>query len=88
MDNNRIGMLEPLELPPIDPHHLMHYLVACKVAGVTEACSNPAEQRALIDRVSRLSIPDAVKLLRVITTEQSIDNRHALSSLLMRGEDP
>ena len=51
-------------MTPIEPHHVNHYLAACKVAGVTVALTSPEEMRALIDRVSRLSIPDAVKLLR------------------------
>lgn len=51
-------------MTPIEPHHVNHYLAACKIAGVTVALTSPEEMRALIDRVSRLSIPDAVKLLR------------------------
>jgi hypothetical protein len=59
-------MLEPLDPPPLDPHHLNHYLAACKVAGVPVMRSSPAAQRALIAQVSRLSIPDAVKILRAV----------------------
>ena len=51
-------------MKPIDPAALSHYLAACKVAGVTVARQSPADQRALIERVARLAIPDAVKLLR------------------------
>lgn len=51
-------------MTPLEPHHVNHYLAACKVAGVTVALTSPDELRALIDRLSRLSIPDAAKLLR------------------------
>lgn len=49
---------------PIDPHALVHYVVACQVAGVSGTGLAPPDLRALIQRVSRLSIPDAVKILR------------------------
>jgi hypothetical protein len=49
---------------PIDPHDLVHYLVACQVAGVSLAILGSADLRSLISQLSRLSIPGAVKLLR------------------------
>ena len=49
---------------PLEPHHVMHYLAACKVAGVPVAQTSVPDLRDLIDRISRLSIPDAAKLLR------------------------
>jgi hypothetical protein len=49
---------------PIDPRTLAHYLTACKVAGVPVAQLDVPDLCALIDRCSRLSIPDAARLLR------------------------
>lgn len=53
-----------LDPPPLDPSHVAHYLAACRVAGVPVARLATADLRALIERVSRLSIPAAAKLLR------------------------
>ena len=49
---------------PIDPRDLAHYLTACKVAGVPVAQLDVPDLHGLIDRCSRLSIPDAARMLR------------------------
>jgi hypothetical protein len=49
---------------PIDPGAMVHYLAACKVAGVPVAQLDVLDLRALIDQCSRLSIPDAARVLR------------------------
>lgn len=56
---------------PIDPHALNHFLAACQAASVTVTHLNPSDLRTLIQRLSRLSIPDAVKLLREGGKEQT-----------------
>lgn len=53
---------------PLEPHHVAHYLATCRVAGVPVAATTTEDLRALIERLSRLSIPDAVKLLRAEAT--------------------
>lgn len=53
-----------MRLPPIEPAAFVHYLTACKIAGVPVADTRVADLRALIVRLASLSIPDAVKLLR------------------------
>ena len=55
------GVLNPA---PIDVHALAHFVATCQVAGVFVTGLNPSDLRLLIQRLSRLSIPDAVKLLR------------------------
>jgi hypothetical protein len=55
-----------MDIPPLDPAALSHYLAACKVARVPVADTSVADLHALIARVSRLSIPDAAKLLRKV----------------------
>jgi hypothetical protein len=50
-------------MQPIDPHVLVHFVAACQVAGVTVTGLDSSDLRALIQRLSRLSIPDAVKSL-------------------------
>jgi len=62
--------LEPLDPPPLDPHHVVHYLAACTIARVPVARTSPIEMRALIARLSRLSIPDAVTLLRAESSRE------------------
>lgn len=62
--------LEPLDPPPIDPRHMVHYLAIFTVARVPVPQLSPAEMRALIARVSRLSIPDGVDLLRAEASRQ------------------
>lgn len=52
---------------------MVHYLAACAVARVPSARESPAEtaeMRALIARLARLSIPDAVALLRAEASRQ------------------
>ena len=49
---------------PIDPHVLVHFVAACQVAGVSVTGLATSDLRVLIQRLTRLSIPDAVKLLR------------------------
>jgi hypothetical protein len=59
--------LPPLDPPPIDPHHMAHYLAALRISGVpiTQiARMSPVELRELIERLSRMSIPDAANHLR------------------------
>ena len=56
--------LPPLDPPPLDPRHLAHYLAICAVAHVQVAPRDWVEMRALLERLSRLSIPDGVKLLQ------------------------
>ncbi len=51
-------------MKPLDPRHVAHYLAAIRVAGVPVAATAAEDLRALIERLSRLSIPAAVKLLR------------------------
>jgi hypothetical protein len=55
---------ETNRMRPIDPHALVHFVAACQVAGVSVSGLTPSDHRCLIQRLSRLSIPDAVKLLR------------------------
>jgi hypothetical protein len=52
---------------PIDPHAFVHYLAACKVAGVAAPAITPLSPTSLRDLIARcaaMSIPDAVRLLR------------------------
>jgi len=49
---------------PIPPKDIVHYLVACKIAGLPVAIISADDLRALIARCATLSIPDAVCLLR------------------------
>lgn len=51
-------------MTPIDPRAMAHYVAACKIAGVPVAQLDVLDLRALIDRCSRLSIPDAARILR------------------------
>ncbi len=51
-------------MTPIDPRAMAHYLTACKVAGVPVAQLDVPDLRALIERCSRLSIPEAARVLR------------------------
>jgi hypothetical protein len=53
---------------PIDPQALNHFLTACQVARVAVPHLNSSDFRTLIQQLSRLSIPDAVKLLRAGAT--------------------
>jgi hypothetical protein len=46
-------------MPPIDSATLMHYLVTCTIAKVAVPKLDPLTLRALITRLSTLSIPDA-----------------------------
>lgn len=52
------------EIGAIDPHTLVHFVVACQVAGFSMAGQDSDELRALIQQLSYLSIPDAVTILR------------------------
>jgi hypothetical protein len=49
---------------PIDPGSMVHYLAACKIAGVPVAQIDVPDLRALIDRCAQMSIPDAARMLR------------------------
>ncbi len=51
-------------MQPIDPPALVHFVAACQVAGITVTNLDPTSLRSLIQQLMRLSIPDAVKLLR------------------------
>ncbi len=50
----------------LEPSHIAHYLAACRIAGVPIADTrlDPMELRALIEKLSTLAIPDAVRYLR------------------------
>jgi hypothetical protein len=51
-------------MKPIEPKDVAHYIAACRVAGVPVAVTSEPDLRALIERCSTLSIPDAVRLPR------------------------
>lgn len=63
-DPTPIVRLTDKTMQPVDPHALVHFLAACQVAGVSATGLGPTDLRALIQRLTKLSIPDAVKLLR------------------------
>jgi len=53
-----------LDPAPIDVRALAHFVATCQVAGVFVTGLDPSDLRSLIQRLARLAIPDAVKLLR------------------------
>ncbi len=62
-DPTAIGRLT--DVPPVDPHALVHFVTACQVAGVAVTGLASQDFRALIEQLSWLSIPDAVRRLHL-----------------------
>lgn len=61
---------------PLAPHLVVHYLAACTAAKVSPASISShfvsaQDARNLIERVGKLSIPDAAKLLAKLSKAHS-----------------